>query len=91
MITLDIFHHNDQTTTLKDVGIDYSLTECDLRPVTFYTINAISTYEENGRKHASIHTNGREFIASISYEELWEKLNKLKKDEGSTRNGILAY
>jgi len=91
MITIDIFHHSTNTTQLDSVGIDYKLTDCDLRPVTFYNIEAISSHIEDGTNYGSIHCNGREFIASISYPELWEKINKLKKDEGSTRNGILAY
>jgi hypothetical protein len=90
-ITLDIFHHSTKTTQFKDLEIDYKLTDCELRPVTFYTIDAISQHEEDGKTYGTIHCNGREFIASLSYGELWEKLNKIKKDESTTRQQLLGY
>jgi uncharacterized protein YlzI (FlbEa/FlbD family) len=44
------------------------------QPVTFYSIDNITTVPES--KSAIIMSGGREYIASCSYEELWEKLKR---------------
>ncbi len=41
---------------------------------TFYSIDSITTVP--GGKSAIIMSGGREYIASCSYEELWEKLKR---------------
>jgi len=70
-ITLPIFHHTDQSATLKDCGIDYTFEDnCEIRDVTFYQINAISEYFEDDRSCTSIHSNGSEYISSLNIKEV---------------------
>jgi hypothetical protein len=49
---------------------------------TFYSIDNITPVPEG--KSAIIMSGGREYIASCSYEELWDKI-KRQKDEGTSR------
>jgi hypothetical protein len=44
------------------------------QPVTFYSIDNITPIPEG--KSAIIMSGGREYIASATYEELWEKLKR---------------
>jgi hypothetical protein len=73
-ITLPILHHSNTTATLKELALEYSYADCDTRQVTFYTINAISPFTDEGVNFSSIHSNGTEYICTFSYGELWEKL-----------------
>ena len=69
-IELDIYHHNEQTSTLKDIGVDYSLEDCETRKVTFYSIEAISPYIEGKKEFSCVHSNNSEFICVLKYKEL---------------------
>lgn len=51
------------------------------QPVTFYSIDNITPIPEG--KSAIIMSGGREYIASCTYEEIWEKL-KRHKNESAT-------
>jgi hypothetical protein len=86
-VTLPIFHHNDKTDTLKDCGIDYNLSDTEQRDVTFFSINAISSYYEDyesnlgnikQREYTSIHSNGSEYICSYPIHVVLEKINGVK-------------
>lgn len=52
------------------------------RPTTFLTINALSPGEHPNT--TSIYSNGQEFICTLSYGEVWEKI-KRHQNEGSAR------
>jgi hypothetical protein len=60
-ITLEIVAINGKSLTSK-------------QPVTFYSIDNIAPIP--GGKSAIIMSGGREYIASATYEELWEKLKR---------------
>ena len=70
-IILPIFHHTDQSATLKDCGIDYTFEDnCEIREIIFYQINAISEYLDDGKSYTSIHSNGSEYISSLNIKEV---------------------
>lgn len=75
-IELPILFHTDQTTTLKDVGIEYDLFECEVRKMTFININAVSKYLDRDKWYSQIHCNGDSFICAHTYEKVIELLNK---------------
>jgi NADH:ubiquinone oxidoreductase subunit E len=52
----------------------------NLTPVTFYHIDAIT----RDGKHAIIISGGKEWCASVTYEEVWDKL-KRHIDASTTR------
>lgn len=53
-----------------------------VRPTTFLTINAISPGEHP--ETTSIYSNGQEFICTLSYGEVWDKV-KRHIDESAAR------
>lgn len=69
-IQLNVFHHSDETSTFKDVGMDYKLSDCEVRPIIFYNINAISPYIIDESEHCAIHTNNSEYICVLSFSEV---------------------
>lgn len=73
---LPIFHHTDQTATLKECGVNYCLAECEIRPVKFYQIVAISPYFQDGKEYCSIHANGTEYICTWTIDKVEEKINE---------------
>ena len=58
----------------KYLNITFEILTSKERPalVTFYHIEALAT----DGKHAVIISGGREYVATASYEEIWEKLKK---------------
>ena len=75
-IELPIFHYTEKTDTLKKLGLDYKLSDCEIRYMTFYNINAVSPYLDEDKEYCSIHSNGSEFICSLSYLKVKEKMCK---------------
>jgi hypothetical protein len=59
--------------TLEIVSMDGQLLK-SRQPVTFYSIDNITPVP--GGKSAIIMSGGREYIASCSYEELWDKIKR---------------
>ena len=45
--------------------------------VTFYTIDALAKADDGA---SIIFLNGKEFYCSISYDEMWTKLKKIKDE-----------
>jgi len=77
-LELQIFHHSDKTYEAKKLGLDYNLRDSEIRSMTFYNINAIITYIDNGIEYCSIHTNNSEYICVENYEIIKDLIkNKL--------------
>ena len=75
-IKLPVFHHTDNSTTLKDCGIEYTLeNNCEVREIIFYQINAISEYIEGDNNYTSIHSNGTEYICTMSLNEVLKSIS----------------
>ena len=70
-ITLPILHHNNRTASLKDLEVTYELADCSVKSVTFYSINAISPFKDS---HSTIYVGDRDFVCTMTYGELWDKL-----------------
>lgn len=69
----------DQADSLKDMGMEFSLDQCELRYVIFYHINCISPYLYEGQEYCSIHTNGTEYICRYSVKCVEALLNLAHK------------
>lgn len=81
-IELPILHHNDTTSTFKNIGVDYDLGLCEIRNVIFYHINAISPYidEQTGVEYTNIHTNGSEYICSYKMDDVFKKISEISSN-----------
>ena len=72
-ITLPIFFINENDATLQDLGIKTNIEDSDVREITFYHINYIATYIEDGKSYGLIGTNDENMISPWSKEKI-EKL-----------------
>ena len=75
-LEIDCFYHSETTASLKDLDIQYSLADCDVRPIMFYDIDAISSYSDGEGEYSCIHSNGCEFTTILSYNELKKAIDK---------------
>ena len=66
------------------MNITFEITYPDnsVRPTTFLSINAISPGDSPST--CVIYSNGQEFITTLSYGEVWEKVKK-HQNESATR------
>ena len=85
-LELPIFHHTDSTAQAKELGLDYDIEDTQIRPVTFYHINAVSPYSEslediNNPQLSAIHSNGTEYICPIPYEKLLAKIDEARLND----------
>lgn len=75
-IELPVFHYSEETAVLDNCGIDYEMSKNDINRMVFFKMDAISPYIENGKEYCSIHLNGTEYIAAISFRKMrkliWE-------------------
>lgn len=74
-LSLLIFHHTDETESLKQASIEFSIEDCEEREMTFYNINAISKYLEGGLEYGMIHANGSQYITTKKYEQIKSLIN----------------
>lgn len=70
MIELPILWKEKEDCQLHDLGIETQQDYENTRMMTFYSIVAISPYEEDGREMTEIHTNGTGFITTIPYRKM---------------------
>lgn len=70
---IPIFFHTDQTAMLKDLNVEYSFEDCEVRQVAFFSIVAVSVYDDDkGNYYSSVHANGGEYISPLSKHEVIE-------------------
>ena len=70
MVIIHIYYNTESTTTLNDLGIEYNLSDCDIRDVIFLHINAIGRYIEDDIEGTTIYANGVEFISQLKINEI---------------------
>jgi hypothetical protein len=66
-IRLPIYFDNDNTTKLRDCGIDYDLNKCDIKEVIFYNIDCLEPRNEGG---TFIYSGGDRFLSNLGMEQL---------------------
>lgn len=72
-LEIEVFFHTDQTTSLRDLDIQYNLSDCDVRKVTFYRIDAIGIFiddDADKSEYSSIYSSGNTFNCPLKYAEL---------------------
>jgi len=79
-VTLPIYFHTNDTTSLRELGIAYKLSDCEIRQMEFFTIGAISDYVDDSidEKLTSIFTNGYEFICAYDRQTTLDKILESK-------------
>lgn len=80
MVIIPIYYNTESTKTLNDLGIEYNLSDCDIRDVIFLHINVIGRYIEDDIEGTTIYANGREFISPLKINEVKELYEQSNKD-----------
>jgi hypothetical protein len=70
LLKLPILHHTDNTTQMRDIGVDYDLADCQVKEISFLNIDAISEYIDGDDKYSCIHVNDNEYICTFTYSKL---------------------
>jgi hypothetical protein len=70
MIELPIYHHDDQSKELDQLGIATPLDEVETKQMLFFTINAIGHYKDSYVECSLVHSNGMSFVCPYPYEKL---------------------
>jgi len=69
-LELPIFFENESTNELSKLGIDINLDDSDLRMCTFYNIDLITPYLDEGISYTHVHSCGMEFICNLNYKQV---------------------
>ena len=73
-----IFNYDDASLQLAKLDVDIRLKDLETNPITFYSIDAISPYDEDGEVYSIVFSSGREFVCDLSYGELKDVIRKAK-------------
>ena len=78
--TLPIYFHTNDTSSLKELGIEYKLSDCQIREIDFFNIGAISDYIDDSIEESltSIFSNGFEFICVLDRKQTLQKILESK-------------
>lgn len=74
MIELPIYHHDEQSNELEQLGIKTPLDETQTKMMLFFNINAIGYYKDDYVTCSLIHCNGMSFVCPYTYDELKSKV-----------------
>lgn len=80
-VKLPILFNTDSTQSLENADIDFDLRLCEIRPIIFYQINAITKYIENEIEYSQIYSNGTSFYCTLTVEEVEYIIDKQKQIE----------
>lgn len=79
-ITLPIYFNTKETSEADRARIDINLSDCEIKDVNFYHIDAVSDYEDehNNKIISSIHASGSRWICPLTKEEVDEKITSFR-------------
>lgn len=71
-LEVTILFNSENDRQLKDLGIEPGTTikDCEKREMTFYNVDNISPYREDGEWYCCISSGNQEYITLMSYEEI---------------------
>jgi hypothetical protein len=77
-LELRIFNYDDASLQLAKLDVDIRLKDLEVNPITFYSIDAISPYDEDGVEYSIVFSSGREFVCDLDYKSLIEVIRIAK-------------
>lgn len=69
-LTIPIYFTNDYNSTLEDLGLKADIRNSDIRDVTFFNINYVSSYIIDGVEMGLIGCNNEDLISPMSKEQI---------------------
>jgi len=78
-LKIQIYYYTDETRKFDDLNIDYKISDCEKRWMTFLNINAIGKYVDTDKnEYGKIFCNGEQFITCVSYEKLIKFIDRME-------------
>lgn len=77
-IQLPIFFKTEKVEINEEIGINYSLDECEIRLMTFYSVNAVSEHFDNEKEYSMIYSNSDTFVCNMKKHEV---INLIRKQQ----------
>lgn len=77
-LEIKIFYHSDQTRLLKDLNVEYTVEQCEVKSFILYDLNFISAimpYVENGKVYSEIYTEAGALTSPESVKSLKKKID----------------
>lgn len=79
MITLPIYFHTEETEKFEKVDMEFSIKDCEVREVYFFSIQALSEFKENGKVVATrVHFNGDTMLCKLPITEVAKAVKEWK-------------
>jgi hypothetical protein len=77
MIKIPVFAHTDETFGFIEIGMEYPMTDCDIRHRYFINIDSVGEYiDKVGRvTYGTVCSGGSEFITTLSLPDLLGLIN----------------
>jgi hypothetical protein len=75
-IEIPILIYTDADFELEKLGIQSSIKNTSVALFTFYHINAINRYEEEGIEYTSIMCNGKDYVTPLPMEIVKQLINE---------------
>jgi hypothetical protein len=75
-IELPILIYTDADFELEKLGIQSSINNTNVTMFTFYFINAISRYEEDGVEYTSLMCNGKDYVTPLPFDIVKQMINE---------------
>ena len=76
MIEFDILFETEETQRKRDLGMDYSMAECTIRPMTFIAMDSFAPFIDGEDHYTAIFSGGEIHICILSYDEFKEMIQK---------------
>ena len=72
MIKIPVFKHTDETFGFIEIGMEYPMTDCEVRYRYFLNIDSVGEYVDRvgGVTYGTVASGGDEYITPLSVEEL---------------------
>lgn len=79
-ISLPVFHHNEETRNLDDLGVEFKLSDTDTKEITFYHIDAIgpSIVPGDEQEYGNVYVGGNIFNINMSYADLKAEIERYR-------------
>ena len=78
-LELEIYFHTDETADILEETGEFPLHKCDVRLMTFYSIDCVAPFVENEVEYAKVFSGSNSFISVLTYEEVKQKISEAKK------------
>jgi len=75
-IKLPILFNTDSLQMLDNADIDFDLRLCDVRPIIFYRIDAITSYIENEIEYCQIYSGSHSYYSTLKVSEVEKAIEK---------------